>query len=197
MRGVVRKANRGMVGRGCNWMTYDLTSLLEAEPFLGFYRAWQQARDGEGLPRKAQISSLAFALFAENMSICRRRNERDFQHLFSGSLVEERLQGTIGRETNILDLFAEDCIDRVADWLNTVFDRRCGGLGDCSAAYPNGAHKGFQIMALPIIAEDGDVVLLLCHHVLETIRRGEPRNNVCLGTDYFNVQFVELDAGAA
>lgn len=171
-----------------------LSTTLAGEPFASFQRAWEAVRTQGDLPSRQDIHLRNFVDHLDNLVIYERRGRRDLRYRLTGSGVAERVDN-LGIEVNLFDHFVPEVHEACEEWWNAVMDKPCGGLMEFSTRFSNGTTRAGIALALPIISERGETLLLARNHMMDIIDLGEPCAAPQFGEKYAVGHYFDIGFG--
>ncbi len=175
-------------------MTPFVDEALNKEPFRSFLSTWRSVRKGDSLPARQNIHLRDFVDHLENLIICERRGPRDLRYRLTGSGVSERVRN-VGVEINLFDLFVPDIHEPCEIWWNAIMDKPCGGIMEFSTAFTDGTTRAGMAIALPILSQRGEPLLLALNHMMGILRVEERRETIVFGQDYALGHYFDIGFG--
>lgn len=175
-------------------MQQFLVKTLGEEPFASFQRAWEAERQEGRLPSRQSIHLRNFVDHLDNLVIYERRGRRDLRYRLTGSGVAERVDN-MGIEVNLFDHFVPEVRAACEEWWNAVMDQPCGGLMEFSTRFSNGTTRAGIALALPIVSERGNTLLLARNHMMDIIDIGEPCEAPVFGEKYAIGHYFDIGFG--
>lgn len=172
-----------------------LDKLLSEEPFCSFKDAWERVRHNQGLPKRSDIHLRNFIDHLENLVIYERRGRRDLRYRLTGSGVSDRLDN-MGAEINLFDHFVPEVHEACDEWWNTVMDNPCGGIMEFSTRFSNGTVRAGVAIALPILSDRGETLLLARNHMMDIFEVGEHCEAPVFGEKYAIGHYFDIGFGS-